>query len=145
MRASLLNVPKTLWLTLTLTGLILLISACTSQRVDLLDQEAVHVQSQTSQFFQIRNVQVLSDPVENQTTAYGEVRRLGVYYNAFSGKRILVEAIFPDGSVVRHMDKSLVSLHRIRGFRSVYPRANFKVLLDQTLSQQTILRLKFLT
>ena len=78
---------------------------------------------------------MLSDPDENQTTGYGKVRRLGVHYNAFSGKRIVVEAIFHDGSVIERTDNILVPIHRTRQFRSIYPKANFKVIFDQILPQ----------
>lgn len=101
------------------------------------------MQAEPSQYFDISNVRVLSDPDKNQTTVYGKVRRLGVYDNAFSGKRIVVEALFYDGSVIARTDNILVPLHRTRQFRSMYPEANFKVIFNQILPQGTILQLKF--
>ena len=101
------------------------------------------MQAERSEYFEISNIQVLSDSDENQTTVYGKVRRLGVYDNAFSGKRIIVEAIFPDGSVIERTDNILVPVHRTRQFRSIYPEANFKVIFDQVLPQGTILRMTF--
>ena len=133
-----------LWLIIAVISSTTLVSACASERIDLLDKGTVQVQSEPSQSFEISNVRVLSDPDENQTTVYGKVRRLGVYDDAFSGRRIVVEAIFHDGSVIERMDNILVPVHRTRQFRRIYPEANFKVIFDQILPQGTILRLKFL-
>ena len=87
---------------------------------------------------------MLSDPDENQTTVYGKVRRLGVYYDSFSGKQIQVDALLPDGNEIKRTDKILVRLPRTRNFRAIYPEANFKVRFDQVLPQGTILSVKFL-
>lgn len=133
-----------LWSIIAVISSATLVSACASERIDLLDQGVVQVQAETSQSSEITNVRVLTDPDENQTTVYGKVRRLGVYDNAFSGRRIVVEAIFHDGSVIERMDNILVPVHRTRQFRRIYPEANFKVIFDQILPQGTILRLKFL-
>lgn len=128
---------------IALISSVALVSACASGRIDLLGQGAVQVQAERSEYFEISNVRVLSDSDENQTTVYGKVRRLGVYDNAFSGKRILVEAFFPDGSMIERTDNILVPVHRPRQFRSIYPEANFKVMFDQVLPQGTILRMTF--
>lgn len=103
----------------------------------LLDQGVVQVQAETSQSSEISRMhECLSDPDENQTTVYGKVRRLGVYDNAFSGKGIVVEAIFHDGSAIERTDNILVPVHRTRQFRSIYPKANFKVIFDQSLQER---------
>jgi len=112
-------------------------------RIDLVDQGEVQVQAQPSPSFKISNIRVLSDPEENETRVYGKVRRLGVYDNAFAGNRVEIQAIFPDGSVIKHTDNILVPLHRTRQFRSIYPEANFKFIFDQVIPKGTILRLTF--
>ena len=110
-----------LWSVTVLISLATLVSACTSGRIDLVDQGAVHVQAQRSPSFEISNIRVFSYPDENETIVYGKVRRLGVYDNAFSGNWIEIRAIFPDGSVIEHTDNILVPLRRTRNFRAIYP------------------------
>jgi hypothetical protein len=88
-------------------------------------------------------MQVLADPDTNETTVYGKVRRLGIYYNAFSSGRIVTQAILPDGTVIERADNILVPLPRVRNFRAIYPEASFKISFDQVLPQGTILRLTF--
>lgn len=132
-----------LWSVTVLISSATLVSACMFGRIDLVDQGEVQVQAQPSPSFKISNIRVLSDPEENETRVYGKVRRLGVYDNAFAGNRVEIQAIFPDGSVIKHTDNILVPLHRTRQFRSIYPEANFKFIFDQVIPKGTILRLTF--
>jgi len=123
----------------------ILTSACALERADLLEQGAVQLQAEPSQSFTISNVQVLADLDTNETTVYGKVRRLGIYYNAFSSGRVVTRAILPDGTIIERTDNILVPTHRVRNFRAIYPEANFKIRFDQVLPQQTILQLTFVS
>jgi len=123
----------------------ILTSACALGRVDLLEQGAVQLQAEPSQYFTISNVQVLADLDTNQTTVYGKVRRLGIYYNAFSSGRVVTRAILPDGTIIERTDNILDPTHRVRNFRAIYPEANFKIQFDQVLPQETVLQLTFVS
>lgn len=120
-----------------------LASACTSERIDLVNQRVVQIQVEVAESFEINSIRAIADYNENQTTIYGKVRRLGIYYDLFSRKRVKVTAIFPNGRVVEHTDNFLVPLHRTRSFRSIYPEANFKVRFEEVLPLGTLLRIKF--
>lgn len=119
------------------------IASCASERINLVDQGAVQVQAEPSDAFEIRNIRVLSEPDESTTIVYGQVRRIGVYNNAFVGGYILVHATFPDGRVVEKLDNILIPIHRPRNFRPIYPKANFKVRFDQVIPSGTLLYITF--
>lgn len=126
---------------LILIGVITSLSACATGRVNLVDTGAVDVQVENTSKVRIQGVTVSSDGQE--TVVYGSIRRLGVYNNAFLGKKITAKAMFSDGSIHEYSDNLLTKTPRARSFRTIYPDAKFKIVFPEPLPPGTTLVLSF--
>lgn len=124
-----------------LMGFVTSLSACAMGRANLVDTGAVDVQVENTPKISIQGVTVLAD--QEETIVYGRVRRLGVYNNPFSGRQVTAKAVFPDGSIHEKADTLLTRTPRARGFRSIYPVANFKIVFSEQLPRGTTLVLSF--
>lgn len=124
-----------------LMGLVTSLSACAMGRTNLVDSGAVDVQVENTPNIKIQGVMVLAD--QEESIIYGRVRRLGVYNNSFFGGQVTAKAVFPDGSIDKKADTLLRRAPRARGFRAIYPVANFKIVFPEQLPRGTVLVLSF--
>jgi hypothetical protein len=124
-----------------LVVLLSLLSACAAARTDLVEANAVEVKVVPTSRSSIRYVSV--DATSQETVVSGQVKRLGVYNNAFLGARVYAEAVYPDGSKQFEVDDLLQRMPRFRNFRMIYPDAKFRIVFPEPLPIGTTLYLKF--
>lgn len=117
--------------------------ACAAPRIDLIEANAVEVKVVPTSSSSIRYVSV--DATSEETVVTGQVKRLGVYNNAFSGARVSAEAVYPDGSKQLEADELLQRLPRVHDFRTIYPDAKFRIVFPERLPKGTTLYLEFAT
>lgn len=115
--------------------------ACAALRTDLVGANAVEVKVVPTSRSSIRYVSV--NATSQETVVSGQVKRLGVYDNAFSGAQVYAEAVYPDGSKRLEVDDLLQRMPRFQNFRMIYPDAKFRIVFPELLPRGTTLYLKF--
>lgn len=118
-----------------------LLSACAAPRTDLIEAGAVDVEVIPTLQASIRYLSV--GATAQETVISGQVKRLGVYDNAFLGARVYAEAVYPDGSKRLEVDDLLQRIPRFRHFHMIYPDAKFRIVFPEPLPRGATLYIKF--